>query len=168
MNVPDLDYDAIPGPERDDVAWLALLGGGEPRSLPYRGVKALMLAVLEDGIRAYLGSSPLLRTEAEQWMRLRQRRWPFSFSVVCETLGLEPSAVQRALRIMRAQKALPAVVRRSRPHAGHRRTRAQISPAETQPQSAQELPDPLMQELMRERPAAFPLGRKPPHPRRRG
>jgi hypothetical protein len=78
----------------DYLASLIGIGGGESRSAPYTGTKALMLAVLEDAIRSYLSAELRARSEAEGWVSSRQRRSVFSFIVVCETLGLEPKAVR--------------------------------------------------------------------------
>ncbi len=72
------------------------LGGGEPHIGHYTGTKALMLAVLVEGIRDYCSRPGRLREEAEQWVRSKHRS-AFSFSVICEVLGLEPNAVRRAL-----------------------------------------------------------------------
>lgn len=104
----------------DDIAALIGVGGGEARSAPYTGTKALMLAVLEDAIRAYLSHEPRARAEAEQWVVSRQRRSVFSFAVVCETLGLEPKAVRAALRRLRAQQVTAADIPRTRPNARRR------------------------------------------------
>ncbi len=86
--------------------------GGEPRSGQLTGTKALMLAVLEDGIRSYLGGSKIIANEAEFWIHSQRRQSPFSFVVVCEMLGLDPDAVRKTLRRMKsenvsARKALP-------------------------------------------------------------
>jgi hypothetical protein len=91
------------------------LAGGEPRRSEYSGTKALMLAVLEEGIRNCCGRPGRLRTEAEDWVR-STRRAPFSFLVICETLGLEPDAVRRALA--QQPQSLP---RRIRPSARKQR-----------------------------------------------
>ena len=68
------------------------------------GEKALMLAVLEDGIRCFQEhlrnprSNPrLLSQQAEAWIRAVDYDWPFSFNNVCETLGIDPSALRGAL-----------------------------------------------------------------------
>jgi len=96
---------------------LTPVGGGEPRSAEYTGLKALMLAVLEDGILSYLARGGVERAEAETWIAGRSRRSPFSFPVVCETLGLEPSAVRIALRRLRTQSAsVRRPIGRSRPN----------------------------------------------------
>jgi len=97
---------------------LAPLAGGEPRTAEYTGTKALMLAVLENGFRSYFSPKVRIRAEAERWVRSPQGRSPFSFTVVCETLGLEPDAVRSALRRLRAnQPALaPPAIKRSRPN----------------------------------------------------
>jgi len=88
-----------------EVAAMLGIGGGESRCLPFVGVKGLMLAMLEDALRAYLGPLPRRHGEAAAWIDSRQSRWVFSFTTVCETLGLEPSAVRGALRRMRASSA---------------------------------------------------------------
>ena len=46
-----------------------------------------------------------LRAEAESWIASTRARSPFSFPVVCETLGLEADAVRNALRRMRERNA---------------------------------------------------------------
>ena len=91
--------------EDDDILHHVIgLGGGEPRWSEYTGTKALMMAVLEGGIRDYCGAPGRRRTEAEHWVR-SNRRGTFSFAVVCETLGLEPSAVRHALVRLKNQSA---------------------------------------------------------------
>jgi hypothetical protein len=100
-----------------DILRLASLGGGEPRSSQYTGTKALMLAILEDGIRSYLSSVSRIRNEAEYWIDSGRQRSPFSFTVVCETLGLEPEAVRAALKRLRSKNVSPRrAIARSRPN----------------------------------------------------
>lgn len=100
-----------------DLLRLASLGGGESRSSQYTGTKALMLAVLEDGIRSYLSPVARIRAEAEYWISSTRARSPFSFPVVCETLGLEADAVRGALRRMRERNVAPRrAISRSRPN----------------------------------------------------
>ena len=83
-------------------------------------MKALMLAVLEDGINSYLHDKGRSRDEAEVWVATPQRRSPFSFAVVCETLGLEPQAVRTALRRKREIESIPRRwSRKSRPQVRH-------------------------------------------------
>jgi|SRR5579862_3599906 len=91
----------------DDICFRDIigLGGGEPRCAEYTGTQALMVAVLQDGIRDYCGVGGRC-TEAEQWVR-SNRRGVFSFAVVCETLGLDPSAVRLALVRLKKQSGLP-------------------------------------------------------------
>ena len=90
--------------------------GGEPRSGQFTGTKALMLAVLEDGIRSYLGSSRVIAHEAEFWIHSHRRHSPFSFIVVCEMLGLDPDAVRKTLRQMKNDHVSP---RKALPRARH-------------------------------------------------
>ncbi|MCK6557216.1 hypothetical protein L6Q96_21960 [Candidatus Binatia bacterium] len=97
-----------------DLIRVESLGGGESRRGPLTGTRALMLAVLEDGIRAYLGKRRTLVDEAQLWIDSRRRTSPFCFDVVCETLGLNPDAVRKALHRMKAantpaNKVLPRV-----------------------------------------------------------
>jgi len=107
VGINDLDLDLRSG----------VVSGGEPRRTEYTGTKALMLAVLEDGIRSYLSPVGRVRSEAEYWVSARRERSPFSFSVVCETLGLEPDAVRQALERMRSKDVSPRrAIRRSRPN----------------------------------------------------
>lgn len=120
MGFSNFDSKHLGGVTADDLASLIGIGGGESRSAPYTGTKALMLAVLEDAIRSYLSSETRARTEAEGWISSRQRRSVFSFIVVCETLGLEPKAVRAALRRLRAQQVPPEHIPRSRPNARRR------------------------------------------------
>ncbi len=92
--------------------------GGESRCGQLTGTKALMLAVLEDGIRCYLGNARIVSQEAEFWIfasppRLRS---PFSFPVVCEVLGLDPHAVRGVLKRLKGENVSP---RKALPRARH-------------------------------------------------
>jgi hypothetical protein len=101
-----------------DLLGLTSLGGGESSSGPYTGIKALMLAVLDNGISSYLSSVPRIRAEAEHWVNSKRQRSPFSFSIVCETLGLEPDAVRAELHRWRDSGVSPArAIARRRPNA---------------------------------------------------
>ena len=91
-----------------DLLDVSSLGGGRPSCAPYVGLKALMLAVLDNGISCYLGSMARVRAEAEHWIDTKARRSPFSFTVVCETLDLEPDAVRVALQRLRNKNASPS------------------------------------------------------------
>jgi hypothetical protein len=109
----------------DEILRLTSIGGGEPRNGEYTGTKALMLAVLQNGIESYMGPLGRARTEAESWVNTEARRSPFSFAVVCETLGLEPDAARTALQRMRARGATGgASVGRIRPNVRQARQRS--------------------------------------------
>jgi hypothetical protein len=97
----DADEDTL------DLIRVNTLSGGESRSGQLTGTKALMLAVLEDGIRCFLGRAKLAAEEAECWIGSQRRQSPFSFIVVCETLGLDPQAVRLTLRRMRETHVTP-------------------------------------------------------------
>jgi hypothetical protein len=90
--------------------------GGESRSGQLTGTKALMLAVLEDGIRSYLGGSRIVSQEAEFWIFSHRRQSPFSFVIVCEMLGLDPDAVRKTLKRMKSDNVSP---RKVLPRARH-------------------------------------------------
>ncbi len=90
------------------------LGGGEQCSVPLTGTKALMLAVLEEGIRSYVSDNLRIRREAERWIMSNRRRSAFSFIVICEILGFEPTAVRQALRLLGPKAASPKAIARSR------------------------------------------------------
>jgi hypothetical protein len=79
------------------------------------GENALMLAVLEDGIRCFQEhyrnprcNPRLLSEEAEQWIRADDWDWPVSFNNVCETLGLNPEALRGALLRWKAEQVAAA------------------------------------------------------------
>src|SRR5436190_23198548 len=93
------------------VMGLGSVGGGEPRRGEHTGAKALMMAVLEDGIRDYCDAAGRPGIEAEEWVE-SNRRDAFSFNAICETLGLEPGAVRQAL--VRLRKHSPSPRRRVR------------------------------------------------------
>ncbi|HVO28193.1 MAG TPA: hypothetical protein VMW56_31690 [Candidatus Margulisiibacteriota bacterium] len=101
-----------------DFLGLTSIGGGESHRGPYTGVKALMLAVLDNGITCYMSHVPRLRAEAEHWVNSKRGRSPFCFPVVCEMLGLEPDAVRAELRRWREADTSPArALTRRRPNA---------------------------------------------------
>src|SRR5574340_823534 len=84
----------------------AIGGIDRPSIASYAGLKGLMLAVLDNGIASYFSSTPRIRAEAEYWIDTRARRSPFSFTVVCETLDLEPDAVRAALQRERKRNVM--------------------------------------------------------------
>lgn len=92
-------------PDDSDLSLLLAhpVSGGEPRSSQLTGTKALMLAVLEDGIRSYLSGSKILASEAEFWILSPRRHSPFSFVVVCEMLGLDADAVRTTLKQLKSK-----------------------------------------------------------------
>ncbi len=96
---------------------LRSIGGGTGSGQPFTGIRALMLAVLDNAISNYLGSTAQLREEAELWINSRSRRSPFSFSIVCETLGLDSEAVRAALHRWRmSAPETPRIAGRRRPN----------------------------------------------------
>lgn len=86
------------------------------------GEKALMLAVLEDGIRCFQEhlKNPrvrprLLARQAERWIRSKDCEWPFSFNNVCESLELNPECLRAKLLEPRLEGSSP-----SKPRSSHR------------------------------------------------
>ena len=111
----------------DEVRVQGRVGGGDPGQRSSAGIRGLMLAVLEDGIRSFLSTSRVRRDEAEAWMTMRPQNWPFSFENVCQFLSLEPSAVRHALRVMRERNGTKRLrLGRSRPNV---RRKGRIRPA---------------------------------------
>ena len=85
--------------------------GDRGRNSVVNAERALMLAVLEDGIRCFQEhlqsprSDPRrLAKEAEQWIQVIDYDWLFSFVNVCETLGINPSALRSALLAWKARR----------------------------------------------------------------
>ena len=122
-----------PGPRARDPEILAELFAPEivlPEQLHqgYRrdsylsGEKALMLAVLEDGIRCFQEhltnprSNPrLLSKQSEDWIRAVDYEWPFSFNNVCETLGIDPDALREKLLTWKAKRLQSAEANDGKP-----------------------------------------------------
>jgi len=83
----------------------------------YEGEIKLMLATLENGIRAYL-KGPGCRsseqragfTEAEQWLRENTSEL-FSFTNLCESLAIDPFALRQSLIGLRLQERRAALDR---------------------------------------------------------
>src|SRR5207245_6121034 len=94
-----------------DVVLPAQFFEGARRDSLASGEKALMLAVLEDGIRCFQEhlrnprSNPrLLSQQAEAWIRAVDYDWPFSFNNVCETLRIDPDALRHTLLDWKAKR----------------------------------------------------------------
>lgn len=69
----------------------------------HQGITALMLAVLDDGVRSYLSSDKGVAKEAAYWVHSDKRRSPFSFVHVCGVFGLDLENVRQALKHLREQ-----------------------------------------------------------------
>jgi hypothetical protein len=94
---------------------------------PASGMRGLMLAVLDDAMHSLSSSESLVRVAAEQWMMSPERRYAFSFVVICETLDLEPSAVRRSvINLLDKKGRRGRLLKRSRPNVRHR---GQIQPS---------------------------------------
>src|SRR5437762_13400731 len=104
-----------------DVFHIDLLSVSEGRQTEYTGTHALMLAVLEEGIRSYLTGKGRIRDEAEYWIFGSSRRALFSFAVVCEHLGLDSGAARAALQRLRHNSLPLGTGARSRPNVSRSR-----------------------------------------------
>lgn len=76
-----------------------------------RPVKKLMMAILEDALRCFQnnaearsGARKRLFQDAETWLYSDGGEGPFSFEMVCETLGIEPDYLRTGLREWRRQQ----------------------------------------------------------------
>ena len=96
-----------------NIASLSIGECPQPSGAHFRGVKALMLAVLEDGIASYLGGHERRRSEAERWIASSGDTSPFGFAVICEALGLQPAAVRQVLKRLRAARVAQGAQRRA-------------------------------------------------------
>jgi hypothetical protein len=79
--------------------------GNYRRRIPLEPEKALMLAVLEDGVRSFqenlfaeTGKKRALFDEAREWLFNDGFEHVFSFSSICSTLGLNPGYIRRGLK----------------------------------------------------------------------
>jgi hypothetical protein len=108
-----------------DVELFNLIASGS-RQPEFTGIKALMLAVLDDAIVVYLGRPGRARDEAEAWIMTGQRRSPFAFVIICDILGLEPEPVRVVLRRWRERSVVP------RQALGRPRRNAQSQPPKLQ------------------------------------
>jgi hypothetical protein len=75
------------------------------RRIPLEPEKALLLAVLEDGVRTFqdnlfaeTGKKRALLDEAREWLFTDGFEHVFSFSSVCSSLGLDPGYIRRGLK----------------------------------------------------------------------
>jgi hypothetical protein len=98
-----IEWVEVEGTEPDPTIGIDL--GRAPTPVAAYGIRNLMIAVLEDAARGYVAGNAQERYETEVWMANRERRFPFAFTVICETLGMEPDAVREALRRMRRDAA---------------------------------------------------------------
>jgi len=96
----------------------------ETQSLqPWSGVRALMLAVLDDAINSLSSSESLIRAEAQVWIASGEGRYVFSFLVICESLELEPNVVRRSVMDLLGKKRKRGrLLERTRPNVRHKGT----------------------------------------------
>lgn len=95
------------------------------------GEKRLMLAVLLDAVHVYSRhvapwehEKRRLFVETRRWFDSHDRRWPFAFECICDTLDLDCERLRRTLRARRR-----ALATRSEPTIEIRSTMAELAPA---------------------------------------
>jgi hypothetical protein len=70
--------------------------------------RRLMLAVLQEAVAGYVtrGQRSVRDNlaELERWFASDDTGWPYSFANLCDALGLERSAVRRALFLQRLER----------------------------------------------------------------
>lgn len=118
--IRELDHDILPSAL--DLPDIVDLSGGERREGCVTGLRAMLLALLEDSIRCYLSPKERLRVEAERWIEGKHRSVPVSFEDVCASFGLEPGAARQALRQMRQRATHSKHLGRARPNVRPNRT----------------------------------------------
>jgi hypothetical protein len=108
---PVREYDTLAELFGPDIVLPEQLIEGYRNDSYLSGEKALMLAVLEDGIRCFQEhlrnpryNPRLLSQQAEEWISAEDWDWPFSFNNVCETLGLGPEALRSTLLTWKASR----------------------------------------------------------------
>jgi hypothetical protein len=69
--------------------------------------KRLMLAVMEDAVLSVLRSLPSAR-DTQSWFEAEDPSWPYSFTNLCDALGLDRNAVRAALRRQLERRQLAA------------------------------------------------------------
>jgi len=76
---------------------------GEPSDAEVRGVKGLMIAVLEDAIACIAGGAShsakarMAAIEATRWIRSTDTSYPFAFESICHVLSLDGDRLRRRL-----------------------------------------------------------------------
>ena len=94
------------------------------RRIPLEPEKALLLAVLEDGVRTFqdnvfaeIGKKRALLDEAREWLFMDALEHVFSFNSVCSSLGLDPGYIRRGLKRWE-EHARAATRQKQRPSQG--------------------------------------------------
>ncbi len=100
---------------RGDASWgiadlceMPLPGGSSFQARPFHGTKALLFAVLDDGVRSYFSEHPRLQREAAHWIDDPRPRGPFAFVSICDVFGLDAGAVRKSLRQLRDEAQRPS------------------------------------------------------------
>ncbi len=95
----------------DSTIWLDAQVILPEQATPRRALdpeRRLMLAVLHEAVLAYLTrgarSTRGSMLEIEAWFGSDDTTWPYSFGNVCDTLGLDRTAVRRALLLQRLER----------------------------------------------------------------
>ena len=127
---------------------------GAPKSPAPPEIKALMCAVLEDGITCFQGyfftpsrTNENLFLEAEEWVNSNDDG-VFSFNNVCETLGLSPSGLRKGPEQWKARpearcllkgEAVSSPTKTNVPGRKRRRLENRLLPSVNRPQTSGEI-----------------------------
>jgi len=94
--------------------------GAKQREPDDQALRALMFAVLEDGIACFQGyffkpsrTNERLYCEVEEWIH-SDDDGPFSFNNICDTLGLDPGRLRKGLKQWKARQMRMPPERRER------------------------------------------------------
>lgn len=84
---------------------------GRPGLPCSQSVRALMVAILEDAMRVYLGTGAATRwrrerLEAERWFASTDKSYIFAFERICEVLNFDCDELRNRLRRQRSQRYL--------------------------------------------------------------
>ena len=77
--------------------------GGSPEGSPLRGVKGLLVAILEDAIacldagRSQSAKARMAAVEAARWVRSSDTSYPFAFESICDVLSIDVGRLRARL-----------------------------------------------------------------------
>jgi hypothetical protein len=86
------------------------------------GEKRLILSVLEDGIECFMkyvdastNKGQRLFRDAEEWIKLHDKQWIFSFDNVCDMLDINPDYMRRGLQEWKEKRLAQIAAMKAQP-----------------------------------------------------